>query len=74
MEKPQEFHLNAVKTVLRYIKGIIDHCVLMPRQNNTNTNAEVHHYIDSNFNGYQDEKKINADYLFMIGGTPISWN
>ena len=32
MEKPKECHLKVVKRVLRYIKGTIDHGVLMPRK------------------------------------------
>lgn len=74
MEKPQECHLSAVKRVLRYIKGTIDHGVLMPRQQKTSTDAEVHGYSDSDFNGDQDEKKSIAGYIVMIGGTPISWS
>lgn len=73
IEKPQECHLTTVKRVLRYIKGIINHGVLMSRKMKVNTNAEVYGYTNSNFNGHQDEKKSIAGYIFMIEGTPISW-
>lgn len=52
MEKPQECHLIAVKRVLRYIKGTIDHGVMMPIQKKTSINAEVYSYIDSDFIGH----------------------
>ena len=74
MEKPQEGHLIAVKRVLRYIKGTIDHGVLLPRKSKGNTEIEVHGYTDSDFSGDQDEKKSTAGYIFMIEGAPISWS
>lgn len=73
-EKPQECHLTAVRRVLRYIKGTIDHGVLMLRKKKTNTNAEVYGYTYSNFNGDQDEKKSISGYIFMIEDDPISWS
>lgn len=59
--------------MLRYIQYTIDHGVMMLRQKNTSTYAEVHDYTDSNFNGDQDEKKSILGYIFMIGGAIISW-
>lgn len=35
MDRPHECHLTSIKRVLRYIKGMIDHGVLMPRQTKT---------------------------------------
>lgn len=72
MEKPHKCHLTTIKRVMRYIKDIIDHGILMPRQKNTNTNAEVHGYTDSYFSGDQDKKKSDACYIFMIEGASIS--
>lgn len=46
MEKLQEWHLTTVKSVLRYIKGIIDHGVLMPRQKKTNIDAKLYGYTN----------------------------
>ena len=74
MEKPQECHLIAVKRVLRYIKGTIDHDVLLPKKSKNNSDVEVHGYTDSNFCGDQDEKKSITGYIFMIEGAPISWS
>lgn len=69
-----ECNLTTIKRVFRYIKGTIDHGVLMPMRKNTNTYVEVHDYTDSDFSGDQDEKKSIAGYIFMIGGAPISWS
>ena len=60
--------------MLRYIKGTINHGVLLPRKSKNNTSVGVHGYIDSDFSGDQDEKKSIADYIFMIEGAPISWS
>lgn len=51
MEKPQECHLKVVKRVLRYIKCMIDYGVMMTRKKNTNTNANVYGYTNSDFSG-----------------------
>ncbi|XP_050920237.1 secreted RxLR effector protein 161-like [Lathyrus oleraceus] len=74
MEKSQECHLTAVKRVLRYIKGRIDHGMLMPRQKKTNTYAEVYGYTNSDSNGDHNEKKSIASYIFTIEYAPISWS
>ncbi|XP_050890480.1 secreted RxLR effector protein 161-like [Lathyrus oleraceus] len=74
MEKPQECYLTAVKRVLRYIKVTINHGVMMPKQNKTNTYAKVYGYTNSNFSEDHDEKKSIAGYIFMIEGAPRSWS
>ncbi|XP_050909768.1 secreted RxLR effector protein 161-like [Lathyrus oleraceus] len=74
MEKPQEYHLAAVKRGLRYIKGKIDQSVMMRRQTKTNTKVEVYGYTNSYFSGDQDEKKSTTGYIFMIEGASISWS
>ncbi|XP_050876624.1 secreted RxLR effector protein 161-like [Lathyrus oleraceus] len=74
MEKPQECHLTIIKRVLRYMKGMLDHGVLMPRNKKIDTNARIYGYTDSYLSGNQDENKSVAGYIFMIGGAPISWS
>ncbi|XP_058742513.1 uncharacterized mitochondrial protein AtMg00810-like [Vicia villosa] len=71
MEKPQECLLIAIKRVSRYIKGMIDHGVLMSRQKKTSTDVKGYGYTDSDFSGDQDEKKSIAFYIFMIKGALI---
>lgn len=71
MEKPQESHLKAVKRVLQYIKGTINHGVLMPRQKINFDRAEVHGYANSDFNGDQDDVSVSPRgqyfcYLYRI--------
>ena len=52
--------------MLRYIKGTIDHGVLLPKKSKNNIDVKVHGYTDSDFSGDQDEKKSTAGYIFMI--------
>jgi hypothetical protein len=59
---------------MRYIKGTIDHGVLMPSQNSTNKKISVLGYSDSDWGGDQDDKKSTAGYLFMLGGALICWS
>lgn len=58
MEKSQECHLTAVKRMLRNIKDIIDHGVIMPRQKNTSTDTKVHGYTDSDFMEIQMRRRV----------------
>ena len=60
--------------MLRYIKGTIDHGVLLPKKSKNRINVEVQGYTDSDFSGDQDEKKSTTGYIFMIEGAPISWS
>jgi hypothetical protein len=71
MEQPRTCHLIAAKRIMRYIKGTIDHGVLMPSQNSTNRKISVLEYSDSDWGGDQDDKKNTAGYLFMLGGALI---
>ncbi|XP_050915490.1 secreted RxLR effector protein 161-like [Lathyrus oleraceus] len=74
MERPQESNGKVVTRVFQYIKGTIDHGVLIPRLKTSLDRAEVHVYVDSDFNRDQDKRKSTAGYIFMFGGAPISWS
>ncbi|GAU25658.1 hypothetical protein TSUD_265850 [Trifolium subterraneum] len=73
MEQPRTCHLIATKRIMRYIKGTIDHEILMPSQKSTKGEISVHGYSDYDWGGDQDDKKSTAGYLFMLGGALICW-
>ncbi|GAU44851.1 hypothetical protein TSUD_112250 [Trifolium subterraneum] len=62
------------RRIMRYIKGTIDHGILMPSQKSTKGEISVHGYSDSDWGGDQDDKKSTAGYLFMLGGALICWS
>ncbi|GAU22886.1 hypothetical protein TSUD_376970 [Trifolium subterraneum] len=74
MEQPRSCHLIAAKRIMKYIKGTIDHGILMPSQKSTKGAISVHGYSDSDWGGDQDDKKSTAGYLFMLGGALICWS
>jgi hypothetical protein len=70
MEKPTTKHLAAVKQVLRYIKGTLDHgCVYKKR----GEGLKLHGYSDSDWAGDLDDRKSTSGMVFYLGCNPISW-
>ncbi|GAU51473.1 hypothetical protein TSUD_95880 [Trifolium subterraneum] len=74
MEQPRLCHLIAAKRIMRYIKGTIDHGILMPSQKSTKGEISGHGYSNSDRGGDQDDKKSTVGYLFMLGGALICWS
>jgi hypothetical protein len=70
MEKPTTEHLAAVKQVLRYVKGTLDHgCVYEKGEEG----LKVHGYSDSDLAGDIDDRKSTSGMVFYLGCNPISW-
>ena len=62
-------HWNAVKHVFRYLAGTKDHNVL----SGPNSTSGVVGYIDSDFAGCVDSRKLTTEYCFKFGNGAISW-
>ena len=71
MEKPPQEHLNAVKRVIRYIKGTADYGLLYKKGE---LNYELIAYSDSNFVGDIGDRKSTSGHIFFLGGMAISWS
>jgi hypothetical protein len=70
MEKPTTEHLAAVKQVLRYVKGTLDHgCVYEKGEEG----LKIHGYSDSDLAGDIDDRKSTSGMVFYLGCNPISW-
>ncbi|CAH9136547.1 unnamed protein product [Cuscuta epithymum] len=70
MEVPTQNHMNAVKQILRYIKGTYDMgCVFKYGEED---NVLVG-YCDSDLAGDVDDRKSTTRILFFLGGSPITW-
>ncbi|KAM1556843.1 hypothetical protein PS2_040150 [Malus domestica] len=70
MERPTEVHMQAVKRVLRYIKGTTDLGILY-KEGGT---EEVIGYTDSDYAGDQDDRKSTSGYVFIISSGAVSWS
>ena len=69
MSNPGKKHWEAVKHILRYLKGTTDAQLTF----GLTTSAEVEGYTDSDYAGNADNRKSTSGYIFTYGGGAISW-
>ena len=68
MSRPGKQHWEAVKWILRYLKGSSDTCPCF-----TGASLKLQGYVDANFVGDIDSRKSTTRFFFTLGGTAISW-
>ena len=71
MEKPSQEHLNAVKRVIRYVKGTVGYGLLYKKGE---SNSELIGYSDSDFAGDVGDRKSTSGHIFFLGEIGISWS
>ncbi|KAH9681570.1 Integrase catalytic domain-containing protein [Citrus sinensis] len=71
MSDPGKEHWDAVKWIMRYLRGTPYHGLMYGRSKQ-NDNSIVG-YVDSDFAGDLDGRKSISGYLFMVNGRLISW-
>jgi len=71
MHDPEKGHLEAVKWVLRYIKGTIDVGLVFERD--STGKQECIGYVDSNYAGDLDKHRSTTGYMFTLSQAPVSW-
>ncbi|XP_047166750.1 secreted RxLR effector protein 161-like [Vigna umbellata] len=72
MECPRVSHLNAVKRILRYLKGTYSYGILL-RRGEAGEEVQITSYSDADWCGDKTDKRSTAGYIFFMGGSPISW-
>ncbi|KAK0572541.1 hypothetical protein LWI29_033229 [Acer saccharum] len=70
MHRPTTNHWNAVKRVLRYLKGSLSHGLLIRRSSPTT----LHAFADADWAGDPDDQRSTTAYVVFLGTTPISWS
>ncbi|KAJ3705686.1 hypothetical protein LUZ61_009391 [Rhynchospora tenuis] len=70
MSAPTDLHWQAVKRVLRYLKGTIHHGLHLQASPNLCINA----YTDADWAGCPDERKSTTGYAVYLGCNLISWS
>ena len=68
MSRPRKQHWEAVKWILRYLKGLLDRCLCF-----TGASLKLQGYVDADFAGDINSKKSTTGFVFTLGGTAISW-
>lgn len=69
MEKPAQIHVNAVKRILRYIRGTIGYGISYK----SNMNVVLSCFSDADYAGDVDTRCSTSGYLFLVGTGAISW-
>ena len=67
MSRPRKQHWEAVKWILRYLKGSLDTLCF------TCASLKLQGYVDADFAGDIDSRKSTTGFVFTLGGTAISW-
>ena len=67
MSKPGKQHWEAVKWILRYLKGSSDTSLCF-----IGASLKLQGYVDADFAGDIDSRKSTTRFVFTLGGTAIS--
>jgi hypothetical protein len=61
-------HWEAVKWILRYLRGIATHALCFE-----GSYIVLHGYVDSDMAGDKDSRRSTTWYVLTVGGTTVSW-
>nr|GEU67239.1 ribonuclease H-like domain-containing protein [Tanacetum cinerariifolium] len=70
MHDPQEPHLNAIKCVLRYLRGTID----LELQLFQSTTSQLIAYCDADWAGYPATRRSTFEYCVFLGDNLLTWS
>ena len=70
MHAPRQPHLAAVKRILRYLRGTLDHGLLL-RPSST---SELIVYTDADWAGCPDTRRSTSGYAVFLGANLVSWS
>ena len=68
MSRPGKQHWEAVKWILRYLKGSSDTSFCF-----TGASMKLQGYVDADFASDIDSRKSITEFVFTLSGTSISW-
>lgn len=63
-------HQQAVKKIMRYLKGTIEVGIMYSRKGD----LELKGYVDSDYAGDIDDRKSTGVFVFLLGSGAISWS
>lgn len=70
MERPTVMHLNAVKRIIRYVKGTLEFGLVYSRENGNNI---LTGYSDSDLAGHIEDRKSTSGMAFYLNDSLITW-
>ncbi|XP_019436001.1 PREDICTED: uncharacterized protein LOC109342478 [Lupinus angustifolius] len=72
MDSLRKSNLLTAKMILRYVKGIVEHGLMLPSKANS-TNHSILGFSDADWCGDKSDRNSTTSYVFMLGSAPISW-
>ncbi|XP_039142881.1 uncharacterized mitochondrial protein AtMg00810-like [Dioscorea cayenensis subsp. rotundata] len=69
MQNPKKPHLEAVRRILRYLKGTTDYGILYRK----GEGCQVTGYCDADYAGDCDTRRSTTGYIFSLGSGAVSW-
>lgn len=70
MHAPRTSHFNAVKRILRYLKGTLDYGIHITK----NYSFDISCYSDADWAGCPDDRRSTSGYAIYIGSNLVSWS
>lgn len=70
MHNPRTPHLHALKRIIRYVKGSINHGMQLVRGSATSLTA----YSDADWGGCPDTRRSTSGYCVFLGPNLVSWS
>jgi hypothetical protein len=68
MWNPGKAHWEAVKWILRYLRGTTEKCLYFGKGD-----IKVKSYVDADFAGEVDHRRSTTGYIFTVGTGAVSW-
>lgn len=69
LESPDKIHWNAVKRILKYLRGTVDFGLTFE----ANPRLKIQAYSDADYAGDVETRKSTSGGVFKLGGSTISW-
>ena len=70
MQEPHELHWKETKRILHYVQGTIDYAI----HYDVGAQLDLTGFIDSYWEGDENDRKYTSSFVFMIGSGPICWS
>ncbi|KAL5554515.1 hypothetical protein UlMin_041916 [Ulmus minor] len=71
ISNPGKYHWEAMKWLLRYVKGTTNLGLVYEKKNGTKHGLEG--FVDSDYAGNKDNRRSTTSYCFYLNGCCISW-
>ncbi|XP_022135935.1 uncharacterized protein LOC111007767 [Momordica charantia] len=69
MHSPTLVHWQLVKRILRYLKGTVDHGLLLSKA----SHFSFHGYVDAGWASDPDDRKSTSGFCVFFGGNLVTW-